>query len=141
MRIIILCTGNTCRSQMAHGILQSLDPTIEVLSAGTKAETRVNPIAIEVMKEINIDISQHQPTDISTYKELDFDFVITVCDGAKESCPSFSGKVKQQLHIGFTDPSKLTGTPEDIRAEFVKTRNDIERAFRELYTNRIKPLL
>ncbi len=93
MKVLILCTGNSCRSQMAHGVLQSLDSEIEVLSAGTKPAEKVNPRAVEVMKEIGIDISGHTPHNVGEYLNESWDYVITVCGGANESCPAFAGNV------------------------------------------------
>ena len=118
MKILILCTGNSCRSQMAHGILQSLDKNISVYSGGTEPAAQVNAKAVEMMKEIGIDISSHVPTHVNTYLHEEWDYVITVCGGANESCPAFIGKVGKRLHIGFDDPSHATGTPEFIDSEF-----------------------
>lgn len=138
MRILILCTGNSCRSQMAHGFLQSFDYTLEIFSAGTKPAEKVNPKAVQVMSEVGIDISTHIPQSIDKYREQEWDYVITVCDSAKESCPIFSGNVKHRLHIGFNDPSEATGTPEFIQNEFLQVRDEIKMRFLELYQNQIK---
>lgn len=97
MKILILCTGNSCRSQMAHGFLQSFDNAIEVHSAGTKPAGKVNPMAVKVMSEIGIDISHHMPKSVNQYLGHEWDYVITVCGGANESCPMFTGKVKKQI--------------------------------------------
>lgn len=110
MKVLILCTGNSCRSQMAHGFLQSFDPDLEVFSAGTKPAERVNPIAVKVMQEKGIDISGHTPHNVAEYLNDSWDYVITVCGGANESCPTFIGNVKQRLHIGFDDPSDAVGS-------------------------------
>ena len=141
MRILILCTGNSCRSQMAHGFLQSFDDTLEVFSAGTKPAEKVNPMAVQVMSEVRIDISTHIPQSIDKYKGQEWDYVITVCDSAKESCPIFSGNIKHRLHVGFNDPSEATGTPEFIQNEFLQVRDEIKMRFLELYQNQIKPEL
>ena len=141
MRILILCTGNSCRSQMAHGFLQSFDNTLKVFSAGTKPAEKVTPMAVQVMSEVGIDISTHIPQSIDKYREQEWDYVITVCDSAKESCPIFSGNVKHRLHIGFDDPSESTGTPESIQNEFLRVRDEIKMRFLELYQNKIKPEL
>lgn len=101
MRVLILCTGNSCRSQMAHGFLQSFDKNIEVYSGGTDPAAQVNAKAVEVMKEVGIDISSHVPTHVNTYLDQEWDYVITVCGGANESCPAFIGKVGKRLHIGL----------------------------------------
>ncbi|OGU35510.1 MAG: protein tyrosine phosphatase [Ignavibacteria bacterium GWB2_35_6b] len=137
-RILILCTGNSCRSQMAEGFLKSFDKNLEVFSAGTKPSTRVHPKAIQVMNEIGIDISAGVPEDVEKYLVQSFDFVITVCDNAKESCPVFIGKVKEQLHIGFEDPADAEGTEEEILSVFRKVRDEIKNDFYEFYKNKIK---
>ena len=138
MKILILCTGNSCRSQMAHGILQSLDKNISVYSGGTEPAARVNAKAVEVMKEIGIDISSHVPTHVNTYLHEEWDYVITVCGSANESCPAFIGKVGKRLHIGFDDPSHATGTPEFIDSEFRRVRDEIRNAFTRFYITEIR---
>ena len=138
MRILILCTGNSCRSQMAHGFLQSFDPSLSVYSAGTKASGKVNPKAIEVMQDAGVDISHHTSDSVEQYMNDKWNYVITVCGGANESCPAFSGKVKNRLHIGFDDPSEATGTPEFIQSEYIRVRDEIKTAFYKLYTDKIK---
>ena len=140
MRILILCTGNSCRSQMAHGFLQSFSSNIEVHSAGTRPAAHVNPQAVEAMLEAGIDISSHTPKDVSIYLQQEWDYVITVCGGANESCPAFTGKVKHRLHIGFEDPSEATGTPEFIKSEFRRIRNQIRTSFRLFYHTNIEKL-
>nr|WP_262482614.1 arsenate reductase ArsC [Bacteroides reticulotermitis] len=137
-KILILCTGNSCRSQMAHGFLQSFDPRLLVYSAGTKASGQVNPQAIEVMRQAGVDISHHTSNSVELYLADEWDYVITVCGGANESCPTFSGKVKNRLHIGFDDPSEATGTPDFIQSEYIRVRDEIKVKFLALYTNRIK---
>jgi arsenate reductase len=137
-RILILCTGNSCRSQMAEGFLKSFDENLEVFSAGTKPSDKVNPKAIQVMKEIGIDISSGVPEDVDKYLSQSFDYVITVCDNAKESCPIFIGKVKHQLHIGFEDPADATGTDEEILSVFKRVRDEIKRDFYEFYLKELK---
>lgn len=102
MRVLILCTGNSCRSQMGHGFLQSFDKNIEVYSGGTEPAAQVNAKAVEVMKEVGIDISSHVPTHVNTYLDQEWDYVITVCGGANESCPAFTGKVGKRLHIDLS---------------------------------------
>jgi arsenate reductase len=140
-KILILCTGNSCRSQMAHGFLQSFDKRLEVKSGGTKPANRVNPTAVEVMSELDIDISHHVPQNVDNYKGHEWDYVITVCDNAKENCPVFSGKVKHRLHIGFEDPSEAVGTPDFIMSEYHRIRDEIRSRFHELYTEKILPEL
>lgn len=138
MRILILCTGNTCRSQMAEGFLKSFDSELQVFSAGTKSETVVNPRAVTVMYEIGIDISDGKPESVDIFLGEDFDFVITVCDGAKEICPVFTGNVKHRLHIGFDDPADAKGTENEILQVFRRVRDEIEEDFRNFYENNLK---
>lgn len=133
MKILILCTGNSCRSQMAHGFLQSFDSELEVYSAGTSPTDEVNAKAVEVMAEVGIDISSHIPKHVDCYLNEAWDYVITVCGGAKESCPIFIGKVKHRLHIGFDDPSNLTGSTEFIMSEFRRVRGEIRQQFYNFY--------
>jgi arsenate reductase (thioredoxin) len=139
MKILILCTGNSCRSQMAHGFLQSFDPTLTVCSAGTEASGKLNPGAVAAMKEAGIDISQHTSDSVDLYLGEEWDYVITVCGGANEACPAFIGKVKNRLHIGFDDPSHAVGTAEFIWSEFRRVRDEIREKFWKLYTDQIKP--
>jgi len=141
MKILILCTGNSCRSQMAHGFLQSFDKTLTVCSAGTEASGKLNAKAVEVMKEIGIDISHHTSDSVDLYLGGEWDYVITVCGGANEACPAFLGKVKHRLHIGFDDPSHATGTDEFIWSEFHRVRDEIKKEFYKLYVEEIKPQL
>lgn len=136
-RILVLCTGNRCRSQMAQGILQSLDPQLDVHSAGTKPASEVHPLGIKVMSEIGIDISTHYPKHIDRFLDQEWDFVITVCGGANESCPMFSGKVGKRMHIGFDDPDAFTGTDEEIIAEFRRVRDEIKLKMQEFYQNEL----
>lgn len=137
-RILILCTGNSCRSQMAEGFLKSFDKNLEVFSAGTKPSLRIHAKAIQVMNEIGIDISAGVPEDVEKYLTQSFDYVITVCDNAKESCPVFIGNIKAQLHIGFEDPADAEGTEEEIFSVFRKVRDEIKNDFYEFYKNKIK---
>ncbi len=139
MKILILCTGNSCRSQMAHGFLQSFDPSLTVRSAGTEASGKLNPKAVEVMQEIGIDISHHTSDSVDLYLDEEWDYVITVCGGANEACPAFIGKVKKRLHIGFDDPSHAVGTPEFIHSEFIRVRDEIKDGFWKFYNEQIKP--
>lgn len=139
MKILILCTGNSCRSQMAHGFMQSFDSRLTVRSAGTEPAGQVNPLAVKAMLEEGIDISNHTPTMVNEYVDEDWDYVITVCDDANEKCPFFPGKVKHRLHMGFEDPSHATGTEEFIWSEFIRVRNEIKEAFYQLYIDKIRP--
>jgi arsenate reductase len=138
--ILILCTGNSCRSQMTEGFLKSLDSNLRVRSAGTNPSSKVHPKAIQVMSELGIDISHGKPENVGQYLNDKWDYVITVCDNAKETCPIFPGKVKQQLHIGFEDPAEATGTEEEILAEFRRIRDKIIRDFTKFYKENVKPL-
>ena len=133
MKVLILCTGNSCRSQMAHGFLQSFDSKITVCSAGTEPAKLVNQTAVKVMKEVGIDISNHTPKMVNQYLNEEWDYMITVCDHANETCPLFLGKVKHRIHIGFEDPSHQKGTDEFIWSEFRRVRDEIKEAFWKLY--------
>jgi len=133
MKILILCTGNSCRSQMTEGFLKSFDKNLEVFSAGTEPTSQVHPKAIQVMRESGIDISQNKPKSVNALLNQSFDYVITVCGGAKETCPMFTGNVKHRLHIGFEDPANAVGTDSEITAEFRKIRDQIKTAFFEFY--------
>ncbi len=132
-RILVLCTGNSCRSQMAEGFLKSFDSELEVFSAGVDPAEKVNSIAITVMREAGIDISYNKPENVDKYLSGSFDYVITVCDNARETCPVFSGKVNERIHIGFEDPYKFEGT-DDAKIRFYrKIRDEIRTAFSEFY--------
>jgi arsenate reductase len=137
-RILILCTGNSCRSQMAEGFLKSFDKNLEVYSAGTKPAAKVNPFAVKAMKEIGIDISNGVAEDVSKYLSQSFDYVITVCDNAKETCPVFIGDVKHRLHIGFDDPADAVGTEEEVMPVYRRVRDEIKRDFYEFYLKELK---
>ncbi|MCX6133254.1 MAG: arsenate reductase ArsC [Ignavibacteriales bacterium] len=137
-RILILCTGNSCRSQMAEGFLKSFDAALEVFSAGTSPATRVHPRAVAAMKEAGIEISSHSPKSVDQFLSLPFDYVVTVCDNAKETCPIFSGIVRHRLHIGFDDPADATGADEEVMAEFRRIRDEIRDGFKKFYTEVIK---
>lgn len=131
MRILVLCTGNSCRSQIAHGYLEHFGGSgVVVLSAGIEAHG-VNPRAIAAMKEDGIDIGHHTSNLVDEYRDLSFDHVITVCDNAREACPFFPAQVRQH-HQDFPDPAKATGSEEAITAAFRDTREKIKvycRAF------------
>ncbi len=138
-RILILCTGNSCRSQMAEGFLRSFDPALDVHSAGTHPATRVHPKAVLVMNEAGIDLSNAFPKNVDRYIDEPFDFVITVCDHAKETCPVFSGTVRHREHIGFDDPAEATGSEEEVMQVFRRVRDEIRQRFFEFYRSEIKP--
>jgi arsenate reductase (thioredoxin) len=136
-KILILCTGNSCRSQMAEGFLKSFDESLLVYSAGTNPSTKVNPNAIKVMNEVDIDLSNNYPKNVNQFLNESFDYVITVCDNAKETCPIFIGKVKHHLHIGFEDPADAIGTDEEILSVFRKVRDEIKHDFYDFYIKNI----
>jgi len=140
MKILILCTGNSCRSQMAEGFLKSFDDKLEVFSAGTNPSSAVHPKAILVMKEIGIDISGYKPENVDKYLSQSFDYVITVCDNAKETCPFFTGKVNHRLHIGFEDPADATGTEEEIANEFRRIRDQIKDRFHKFFKSNFETM-
>jgi len=124
-KILVLCTGNSCRSQIAEGYLRHFAKgRAEIYSAGIETHG-VNPEAIATMKEDGIDISNHTSNNIDEYLDIDFDCVITVCDNAQESCPLFPTKAKK-FHHNFPDPAKATGTEEEIKKEFAKVRQMIK---------------
>ena len=123
--ILVLCTGNSCRSQIAEGYLRHFaGEKAEIYSAGIETHG-VNPRAISIMKEDGIDISKHTSNNIDEYLDIDFDFVITVCDNAKEHCPVFPTKAKK-FHHNFPDPSKSKGTEEEVLEEFRQVRQMIK---------------
>ncbi|PIF34135.1 protein tyrosine phosphatase [Flavobacterium sp. 9] len=124
-KILVLCTGNSCRSQIAEAYLRHFfDDKAEVYSAGVETHG-VNPRAITTMKEDGIDISNHTSNHVDEYENIDFDIVITVCDNAKERCPFLPTKAKK-LHQNFPDPAKATGTEEEILNEFRRVRQMIK---------------
>jgi arsenate reductase len=133
MKVLILCTGNSCRSQMAHGFLQSFNASLTVRSAGTEASGKLNEKAVRAMAEIGIDISHHTSDQVEKYLNEEWDYVITVCGGANEVCPAFLGKVQHRLHIGFDDPSHAIGSEEHVRSEFIRVRDEIKEAFYKFY--------
>ncbi len=124
-RILVLCTGNSCRSQIAEGYLRHFAANqAEVYSAGIETHG-VNPKAVAVMKADGIDISGHTSNNIDEYRAIDFDYLITVCDHAKESCPYFPTNA-QKIHHNFPDPAKATGTEEEIMNQFVIVRQMVK---------------
>ncbi|MBK7339183.1 MAG: arsenate reductase ArsC [Saprospiraceae bacterium] len=125
-KVLVLCTGNSCRSQIAEAYLRHFaGDKAEIFSAGVETHG-VNPRAIAIMKEDGIDISKHRSKNIDEYFNIDFDFVITVCDNAKESCPFFPTKAKKMFHQNFPDPAKSTGTEEEILEHFRQVRQMIK---------------
>ncbi len=135
MKILILCTGNSCRSQIAQGYLQSFDKDIKVYSAGTVPASKINPVAVRVMAEDGIDISGNSPEKCRSLSNEEWDYVITVCDEANEACPFFPGKVNKRLHFGFEDPSNFKGTDTQVINEFRRTRDKIKDTFYKFYND------
>ncbi|MGA2298215.1 MAG: arsenate reductase ArsC [FCB group bacterium] len=137
-KILILCTGNSCRSQMAEGILKAFDKRLDVYSAGTHPAKNVSSKAIAVMQEIDIDISSNKTKSVEAFLKDEFDYVITVCDNAKETCPVFTGNVKNRLHIGFEDPYDAKGTEEEVMNKYRKVRDEIRCEFSKFYLENLK---
>ena len=133
-KILVLCTGNSCRSQMAQGFLKSFDHELEVYSAGTFPALKVSPYAVKVMKEIGIDIASQYPKKVDEFISQSFDYVITVCDNAKEVCPVFTGDVKNRLHIGFDDPADAIGSKDEILKVYRRVRDEIKEGFTDFYS-------
>jgi len=132
-RVLFLCTANSARSQMAEGIANHfLGDQVEAFSAGTQA-TRVNPAAIEAMREMGVDISRHRSKNISEFDGQNFDYVITLCGDANETCPLYIGGTIK-THIGFDDPAKATGSKEDILREFRRVRDEIKEKLTEYFS-------
>lgn len=135
-KILVLCTGNSCRSQIAEGYLQHFTgDKAEVYSAGIETHG-VNPIAVETMKEDGIDILSHTSNNIDEYRSIDFDFVITVCDNAKERCPFFPTTAKK-FHQNFPDPAKAIGTEREIKEQFRRVRQQIKDYCRQFVTDNL----
>ena len=135
-KILVLCTGNSCRSQIAEAYLRHFaNGNADVYSAGVETHG-VNPKAITTMKEDGIDISNHTSNNIDEYFDIDFDFVITVCDNAKERCPFFPTKAKK-FHHNFSDPSKATGTDEEINEQFRQVRQQIKEYCEQFITDNL----
>jgi arsenate reductase len=120
---------------MAQGFLKSFDDKIEVESAGTQPASKVNLNAVKVMGETGIDISKNSPKSVDEFLNNEWDYVITVCDDAKETCPVFLGKVKHRMHFGFEDPSNASGSEEFIMSEFRRIRDEIKTTFFRFYNN------
>ena len=136
-KVLVLCTGNSCRSQMAHGYLNKFKKCkAEVYSAGIETHG-LNKKAAEIMKLDGVDISQNTSNNVSEYSDINFDYILTVCDHAKESCPHFPSSALK-FHYNFTDPSKATGTEEEITQQFIEVRDTIKQyieRFCKMYLN------
>jgi len=140
MNILVLCTGNSCRSQMAEGYLKHFaKQTATIYSAGVETHG-VNPKAIAIMKEDGINISDHTSNNLDEYLDISFDYILTVCDNAKERCPFFPGKA-ERLHFNFFDPSKVEGPEDQIHAAFTKTRNQIKEYCKNFVENHVAPAI
>lgn len=127
--VLILCTGNSCRSHLAEGILRAAaGDLIEVASAGSKPAGYVHPKSIEVMREIGIDLSEHTSKHLDQFLDRNVDTVITVCGNADQACPMFPGQV-HRFHWGFDDPAHATGTEEEVLNEFRRVRDEIRLVF------------
>lgn len=137
MRILILCTGNSSRSQMAEAFLKHFNPALEVHSAGIRPAGAVHPLTLQVMAEKHIDLSQARPKSVVLFSHLPFDYVITVCDDAREKCPVFLGEVKEQLHFGLADPAAILGSEEEQLAAFRAIRDEIYQVFKQFYLDKI----
>jgi arsenate reductase len=122
---------------MAEGLLKSFDSTLDVFFAGTVPALKVNLFAVKVMREIDIDISDYQPKSVDQFISQPFDYVITVCDNARETCPVFVGKVRHRLHLGFADPAEARGTEVEVTEVFRRIRDEIRSAFHTFYTQTI----
>lgn len=136
-KVLVLCTGNSCRSQIAEGYLRFFaNDRAEIYSAGVETHG-VNPRAIATMKEDGVDISNHTSNHIDEYHNIDFDFVITVCDNAKERCPFFPTKTKK-FHYNFPDPAKATGTEEEVMTQFRQVREQIKAYCKQFVSENVK---
>ena len=135
-KILVLCTGNSCRSQIAEGYLRHFaGDRAEVYSAGVETHG-VNPRAIAIMAEDGLDISGHTSNHVDEYADVDFDFVITVCDNARERCPYFPTRA-EKLHHNFPDPAKATGTEEEVMAEFRRVREMVKNYAKDFVESRL----
>jgi len=137
MKVLILCTANSCRSQMAHGFLQALDNRLVVCSAGKQASGLLNEKAVTVMAEAGVPIGHHTSDQVDKYLSEDWDFVITVCGGANETCPAFHGTVNTRLHFGFDDPSHIVGSEDFVMMNFRMVRDEIQKKMLDFYNHYI----
>jgi len=124
--VLVLCTGNSCRSQMAHGYLNYFqDKLANIYSAGIETHG-LNPGAVAIMKEDKVDISNHTSNHVDEYSGIDWDYIITVCDHAKENCPFIPAQNARRIHQNFSDPSKVKGNEKEVHDAFLKTREEIK---------------
>ncbi|MDP2237147.1 MAG: arsenate reductase ArsC [Bacteroidales bacterium] len=138
MKILILCTDNAIRSQMAEGFLKSFDPKSEVFSAGTAAAAKIHPQTVEVMKEAFINLTENKTKHFEDFVQLHFDCIITLCEKSKEALPHFAGKTKQILHFTFDDPASFNGEEEEELDFFRNVRDEIKNEFFKFYIQIIK---
>lgn len=130
--ILVLCTGNSCRSQMAHGYLSLFtEGKAKIYSAGIETHG-LNKNAVSIMNNDGVDISHHTSNNVSEYEDINFDIILTVCDHAYENCPFIPSKNAIRIHHNFSDPSKIIGTKEEIERAFLKTRNEIKEYSKNL---------
>lgn len=141
LKVLVICTGNSARSQITAGFLKSWDTRLNIYSAGTAPAPRINPYAVRAMKEVGIDISSGTPKNVRQFLGESFDYVITVCDEADRDCPNFTGKVGKRVHIPFPDPARATGTDDQIMSVFRQVRNDIQAKFTDYYQHELKKRL
>jgi len=135
--VLVLCTGNSCRSQLAEGYLRHFaGDKAQIYSAGIETHG-VNPKAIQVMAEDHIDISKHTSNNVDEYINIPFDYIITVCDNANENCPYFPGNAKR-FHHNFPDPAKAKGSPEDVMDEFRRVRDMIKVYSKDFVTRNLQ---
>ena len=135
--VLVLCTGNSCRSQMAHGYLKKYsDGKAKIYSAGIETHG-LNPSAVKTMADDGIDISSHTSNHVDEYAKIEFDFIITVCDHANENCPYIPSKNAERIHHNFSDPSKIKGSDQEINEAFVKTRDEIKNYCTDFVNSRL----
>lgn len=132
MKILVLCTGNRCRSQMAEGWLKAFAPDWTIRSAGIRPAKEVHPLAKTVMHEVGIDLSTAFPKSVDEFTAEPWDIVITVCGNAEKTCPTFCGNVGRRLHIGFDDPDGFSGPEGEVLQEFRRVRDEIGAKMKEL---------
>jgi arsenate reductase len=139
MKALIVCTGNSSRSQMAHGFLQSFDSRLNVYSAGNEPAGQIDENAVRVMQEVGIDISGHKPTSVNKYLDTEWDYEISVCGKENGACPYFPGKAKHHMHIRIESPSKFQGSHEELLNRYRRIRDEIRNEMYSLYSEQIKP--
>ncbi len=138
MRVLVVCTGNSCRSQMAEAFLKDFDPSIEVLSAGVLPEKQVSPYTIRIMNEAFIDIANNRTKSVESCLYMNFDYLITLSNYSKEKCSKLKGKVRNMVHIPVEDPAEAIGTEEAILEKYREVRNQIKFEMFDFYLNTIK---